>query len=513
MEDQVYFSEEGETFLHSFGNPVKAGFTNIIRGISVIDDMVFASDQINGKISVYDAHTGKLLFLLGKLTSLIPEDEGARNFSDILFYTLEDQQLFEPYVICKAKDEDEFYVTEPGTSRLVHIRIPNIYKSIPEAQANTDNPIELKVILIRDIGQRRNQPIPEQPFSQFNVISAVIGLDEKVSHYSSKPESEIPSYLRMNPFQKSWEAFSDFYNQQYSFLYDVWMKPFASSNLHQANDQLYNIDLANWQIKSYDETKANFEVTAKFMNGSYFVGDLAIAAFQPSQVFLGQICPKTPLFFLSNFALGIIHILQFDLQGKLVNYGFPFGSKGEAAFQLSGPQGLAVNDFGEIYIADSILNRISKWQILPTGQVFFIKNFRPDQEFFKPTDVTIDKQNRVFVCDQLSNQIAVFDREGNHLWSYGQTGYSMDLEKEYANFQLPTSAFVDDDHLIVNDLVNRALKVFEIKENTLEYLTGGLLFEDEPGKGGAWMPYFIYAKNRKIYAPDSAYNIVSVYEY
>ncbi len=63
-------------------------------------------------------------------------------------------------------------------------------------------------------------------------------------------------------------------------------------------------------------------------------------------------------------------------------------------------------------------------------------------------------------------------------------------------------------HLIVNDLVNRALKVFRIGEDTPEYVTGELVLKKYPEVGGLRMPFFIYAYNLRAYEPDNTLNFL-----
>ncbi len=121
----------------------------------------------------------------------------------------------------------------------------------------------------------------------------------------------------------------------------------------------------------------------------------------------------------------------------------------------------------------------------------------------------------MFVTDQFNNKIRVFDRDGKCLWCYGVKGYcdEHNIEEKYDNFILPASLGIDDDRLVVNDLVNRFLKVFRIEEDGLEFMTGKALFKNSPENGGVWMPYLIYAHDRQIYVPDTTYNVVNVYEY
>ena len=118
------------------------------------------------------------------------------------------------------------------------------------------------------------------------------------------------------------------------------------------------------------------------------------------------------------------------------------------------------------------------------------------------------------MADQLNNCIRVFDAADNPLWSYGKEGYCMkDPSKQYENFMLPASLCVDGDKLVVNDLVNRVLKVFTIGEDTLEFYTAKELFSNPPGKGGIWMPFLIWAYQGTVYVPDCAYNLVNIFQY
>ena len=230
---------------------------------------------------------------------------------------------------------------------------------------------------------------------------------------------------------------------------------------------------------------------------------------------LGQICPGTPIIFVTNFNMCTVSMYQFSPSGFLINYGVPFGREGIGGDgTLKAPQGIAVNSRGEIYIADSLNNRISMWQIQPTGYVVFRKNFRwHADEDFTPCDIAIDANDRLFVCDQFNNCLRVFDREGRSLWSYGYLGYCDDVDVDYEKFMLPASVCIDGDRLMVNDLVNRALKVFRIGEDTLTYETGISVFKKYPDAGGVWMPYFIHAAKGRLYVPDTTFNVVNVFRY
>ncbi|MGF1533796.1 MAG: NHL repeat-containing protein [Bernardetiaceae bacterium] len=479
-------AETGDVFVHSFGNPTGSDFGNIIRGVDVIGEHIFVADQVDNKVSVYDAQTGKLLCLFGDMVPLFPAK--AQTISDWWYYTLSNRAMLGPYSICPAKNKGEYFITEPVVSRLIKIKVPALENELP--QPSNGQVSTLPVLLLQALGERRNHR--DGADSQFNMVTSVVR------------GTPTPAHVRQQ--QPWWAAWS---GEVYKTLFDSYLAPFWKQQITKGQETFYNIDAGNWTIKGYREAANDFTQTPRVLQGLYTGGTLALATYTPSVPLLGQIVPGSPIILASNFIFAKITMYQFNLDGKLINYGLPFGN------DLEGPQGLSVSPKGEVYIADFVGNKVEKWQILPSGYAQFVKSFRPpDQEAFMPMDTTVDREGRVLVCDQVSNQILAFSPDGDLLWRYGKTGYCKDLSTEYDQFQLPTSVFVDENnHLIVNDLVNRALKVFEIGRDTLHYKTGKLLFMDLPEAGGSWMPFFLYAEGQHIYLPDSAYNIVSVYTY
>jgi DNA-binding beta-propeller fold protein YncE len=228
----------------------------------------------------------------------------------------------------------------------------------------------------------------------------------------------------------------------------------------------------------------------------------------------GQLVPGTPILFVSNFNLGAVSMYQMNPFGQLVNYGWPFGRPGDGDGCLRGPQGMAVNDAGEIYVADALNNRMTQWQLLASGQVAFVRAFKWGSgacECFYPTDAAIDARGRVFVTDQFNNRICVFDRDGVPLWTQGKAGYWEEGEPDGDRFMLPASLAIDGDQLIVNDLVNRALKHFRIGDVALEFEGGIGLFKRGIREGGVWMPFFLHAQDGDVYVADSTYNVVQVF--
>ncbi|MCP4119642.1 MAG: hypothetical protein GY737_30430 [Desulfobacteraceae bacterium] len=500
---------EGSILLHSFGDPDGMGSLNILRSVSVIDGKVFVPDQKANTITVYDPATNKQFFVTGLLPGWDHDQDNPDSLTDFMFVLLENSSLSSPYQICKGDEPGTYFITEPFISRVVKVKIPTLER-------------DCRASLVTALGDRRDLENKDKSASQFNSVTSVLGLTEKVP--STKNDWELlPDYLRYNPFYLWFLGASNLGMGIYETWYDTFFKPFFKEELDEIQDNAYCVDAGNWIIKSYDQILGQYKQERGTLKGFYIPGNVGIAAFHPEKPPAGQLCPGTPILFVTNFTLSLVTMYQFTPMGKIINYGVPFGFRGDGDFgAMMGPQGLAIDGDGKIFIADSLNHRISQWQLLPTGQVVFIKNIygetpeeSPGETGFYPTDVAIDQGGRLFVSDQFNNRIRVFDGDGNPLWSYGKRGYcnEKNIDTHYDNFILPASLCIDGDHLIVNDLVNRYLKVFKIKEKTLEFVDGKALFKDIPENGGLWMPYLMYAHNRHIHVPDATYNVVNVYEY
>jgi hypothetical protein len=487
------------------------GFGNIIRSVDVVKDLVFVADQKANSISVYTTKGEAVTIISGMMPLFDHTPQTAwKSFSDAAYKEILKTTMISPYALCEGEREGVYFVTEPLTSRVLKIEIP-----LPVSKATN-------ALLLKTIGQRRNKVNVKEMDSQFSCVSASVGIQKDISKQSLKePDlSSLPPWVRFNPLQLMWMSMSKGLSAQYDFWYSfMGLSSIGKREIRNLPRVSFTMDAGNWDIKAYAGHKNRFRERPKSLEGIYIPGEIGLAVYYPPEEMMGQICPGSPLLFSTNFSYSCVTMYQFDLDGRLTNYGLPFGMKGIGDFCLFGPQGLHITEDGKIYIADSMNKRISKWQILQSGQAVFLKTFtwkdngKPSKRFM-PTDVSVDADGRVFVADQLNNCIRVFDAEGRPLWSYGKEGYcTKDPSVQFENFMLPASLCVDGDKLVVNDLVNRVLKVFTIGEDTLEYYTAKTLFRDPPGKGGIWMPYLIWAHRGTVYVPDCAYNLVNVFQY
>ncbi|MGO4382282.1 NHL repeat-containing protein [Pseudoduganella sp. RAF19] len=498
VKDEVVQAPDESALLHSFGNPAGIGKYNVMRSVCVIGDKVFVPGQMDNAITVYSTISGKHLATIeGMLPLWNHKPQAAHSLSDFVYNALEDAVFVGPYQLAGAREPNVYYITEPFASTVLKVRIPAVLDGGDE-----------DAILLDAVGHRRDSASRERKTSQFNCMSAVIGVDPH--------RKGAGAILPISNWLDGWASAAA---NVYQYWYDQVKTHSGFDPLASVGKTSYNLDSGNWCLKSFDTAVDPMTQMQNMVRGLFAAGDLAMAVYYPSQPLLGQVCPGTPVVFITNFTTCTVSMYQYGPNGHLLNYGIPFGREGDDDGALSAPQGLEVNRYGEIFIADSLNNRISKWQLQPSGLVSFVKNFRWKEKgkelaTFAPCDVAIDKQDRVFVCDQFNNCIRVFDRDGNSLWSFGKSGYCDVLEQDYENFFLPASLCVDENNrLIVNDLVNRAFKVFDIKEKTLEFVSGELAFKRHPDVGGVWMPFFIYARGGRLYVPDTTFNVVNVYSY
>jgi DNA-binding beta-propeller fold protein YncE len=487
----------------------------IMRYVNVIGKRVYVPDHVINTISVLDLNGKPLSTISGVRPTWNHDNQQVDSASDPLYYAMENTALINPYAICQGETPDIFLISEPFCSRILKVKIDKLtHPATP-------------VTILSAVGGRRDESCKhDQPGhgSQFNCVTAVISLQRNRTGKACDDfdaTAELPNYWRHNPLQRWYMRIGQTLTNQYAHWYGPWSRHVLKPE-KTAEPIRHHVDAGNWEIKSYREAGKTFSEMPNQLNGYFLPGNLAMAVYHPHKPLLGQISPGSPILLVSNFNLGTVSLYQVGPLGNLLNYGVPFGMLGTDDGCLSGPQGMAVSCDGEVFVVDALNHRLSKWQILQTGQVAFIRNFVWDKNertdngtprLFTPTDVAISADNRIFVTDQFNNRICVFNREGTPLHCQGKKGYWEEGEPDGDRFMLPTSVAIDGKHLIVNDLVNRALKIFDIDGEKLHFNSGISLFKRSVDEGGVWMPFFLYAQNRQVFVADSTYNIVQVFKY
>lgn len=483
--------------LHSFGNPEGLGQMNIIRGVAVVGERIFVPDHIVNTVTIYDLN-GNIIGMLSAVQDWWDIDAvKAHSIKGAIYAELADKMLVGAYGLdVSPTDPEVFYITEPLLSRVEKVRI------------TLDSPIlEKPTELLAELGAARCDA------AELSVVSCVAPLAQPTPPAVSEREP-LPFYLRWNPLQRWYQVASKVVTYGYNEIYERVAPSTPQQNVLQ--QPVFTIDAGNWAIKRYIHDNDPGEAQFRELHTLYMPGDLSIASYQPRQPLLGQLFPGTPLFLVANYTSGIVRMYQYSRWGDgLIPYGLPFGIPGTVT--MRGPMGMTISTEGDVYIADSMDNRVSHWRILQTGQVVWISHFGKrgsgDGEFLSPADVALDARGRIFVADQNNNRIQVFDAKGNYLWQFGTAGYTDDMQADAEKFLLPASICIEGDFLFVNDLVNRALKVFRIGENGVQFVTGERRFGNLVSEGRLWMPFYIRIVDGYLFVPDCTLNVVNIFRW
>ena len=185
----------------------------------------------------------------------------------------------------------------------------------------------------------------------------------------------------------------------------------------------------------------------------------------------------------------------FSSDGKFVRQ---FGGPGTAPGQFNDMGGIAVDKDGYIYVCDLWNNRIQKFS--PSGD--YISSIIDQRgKFYGPRDVKIDAYDHVYISDTGNKRIMVFDTEGKPIRSIGIGG------KKEGRFEEQVGLAIDKDNLIyVADCGNKRIQVF-----TRE----GKFLKEWPvlGWDGLYtQPYMAYDPKGYIYATDSSTNILHKFD-
>ena len=137
------------------------------------------------------------------------------------------------------------------------------------------------------------------------------------------------------------------------------------------------------------------------------------------------------------------------------------GAQGRAGGQLSDPRGIAVDDEGNVYVADGMNHRIQKFD--PSGRplVAWGTQGQGSGQFTEPLDVLVEPgTNRVFVADTWNHRIQKFDANGQFLGQWGSPG--QEISQEPGEFYGPRAlALAEDGVLYVADTGNKRVQKFD----------------------------------------------------
>jgi sugar lactone lactonase YvrE len=155
-------------------------------------------------------------------------------------------------------------------------------------------------------------------------------------------------------------------------------------------------------------------------------------------------------------------IQKFDPTGKFL---LSFGSSGSSNGQFRSLAGIAVDGSGNVYVVDSALDRVQKFD--PNGQVklvfgsFASNKFDPTGvisggKFDGPRGVAVDNSGNIYVADTGNDRVQKFDPNGRFLLLFGGPGSAA------GQFDTPDSVATDSTgNVYVLDSGNDRIEKFD----------------------------------------------------
>ncbi len=124
-----------------------------------------------------------------------------------------------------------------------------------------------------------------------------------------------------------------------------------------------------------------------------------------------------------NDARHQIHAFSNDGKDLVMSLG-TWNESGESPTHLGRPQDIAFLSDGSIIVADGLINsRVAKYD--PKGN--FIKAWgskgKDHGQFDAVHAVAVDKQDRIYVADRSNDRVQVFDKNGEHLNTWGELNF------------------------------------------------------------------------------------------
>jgi DNA-binding beta-propeller fold protein YncE len=143
------------------------------------------------------------------------------------------------------------------------------------------------------------------------------------------------------------------------------------------------------------------------------------------------------------------------------------GTPGIGNGEFTDPRGIAVDDAGDVYVADHGNNRIQK--LSPTGR--FLARWganggdgtpgSADGEFRIPRGIAIDHAGHVYVADKGNNRIQELSRTGRFMRRWGANGGDGSPGAGDGQFNLPYNIAIDGaGDLYVTDVLNHRVQKF-----------------------------------------------------
>jgi sugar lactone lactonase YvrE len=161
-----------------------------------------------------------------------------------------------------------------------------------------------------------------------------------------------------------------------------------------------------------------------------------------------------------------------------------------AAAKFGSPHGLALDDIGNLYVADTANHAIRK--VTPDGVVTTVagngtagdtNGFTTDAQFNEPWDVALDRTGNIYVAERAGNRIRKITPDGtvSTLAGNGEAGLT-DGASEIAQFNTPLGLAADmQGNVYVADAINHRIRKITPDGTVSTFAGGGATGADQGG--------------------------------
>ncbi|XP_065670970.1 E3 ubiquitin-protein ligase TRIM71 [Hydra vulgaris] len=204
----------------------------------------------------------------------------------------------------------------------------------------------------------------------------------------------------------------------------------------------------------------------------------------------------------SPFEIFVINRREYSEVGPSL---LKFGQYGSKRREFKSPFGVASDNEGFIYVADSYNHRIQTFG--PRGEFVHMFGSHGDRkgEFNCPTDVAVSPNSKLVVCDNGNNRVQVFGRNGNFIAKFGREGI------KNGNFKSPWGVTVSpvSREIIVADTDNHRIQIFSSDGKfIMKFGCNG----DRPGQFNSPCYVAANAENEHILVSDSKNHRIQIFD-